>query len=353
MQTSQLTLAELKRLFIHRFPYIALFLIWIILDIVLLVIPELKDDYDEMRTSLQQNHGLALRLADEGHDFKEYELYEPGFSLPDGYPLTDEQDNLIPENVTFAKSYIDEFYTEKQVALVAPHGPFSLETIISEIQWRFHPSLFIWAVLAVFTFALDYRDGRYRKLISKGVSRSQILASKTILTIVAAVVFAAVMTLITTYFGHGAYTGLEDVTAPSFGSILATAFTFNIFWLSAWMFFAYFLLCGVVSLAVSMVNRFSNLAMLSAFVVLGMAFIFTLDFNPCDTSQFGNLVQFTMGYNFNSLHQFFWLNSENYECYRTPWLAALIALAFTTLIYFGMRFTFTRRRLSKENLKDA
>ena len=357
MRISQLTAFELKRLFIHRLPYIFVLLIWVLGSLWWNWIPEQTEDYDSALKRIQQNQTLALSLADYGSDFQQYELYDPGFSSPAGYPLRDENGNLIPENISFMKDFIDAHYDARQAGLTAPYGPFSIETIISEIQWRsFGPFLFMWAILAVLTFSVDYRDGRYRDLISKGVTRSQILASKIITAALAALIFAGLWTLMMAYFGHGAYAGLKDVVAPSFGSIVATSFIFNIIWLSAWFFFIYFILGGLVSLFAFRVTGSYDWAMVSAVAVLGFALGVTLNISPCDTIGYGflnNLAPVTLGYNFNSLHQAFWLHSENLACYRNPWSAALIALLFTGLIYTGLSFIFKRGRLSKERSTGA
>ncbi|AKG53259.1 hypothetical protein DGWBC_0580 [Dehalogenimonas sp. WBC-2] len=316
-------------------------------------IPEQTEDYAPALRRIQQDNSLALRLADEGYDFEQFELHDPGFSYPAGYLLRDQNGNLIPENITYIKNYINNHYEAREIALTAPYGPFSAETIISEIQWRSTgPFLIIWAILAVLTFAVDFRDGRYGELLSKGVRRSQILASKVILAAVAAVGFAGAMTLIMTHFGLGAFANMTGFVVPSLGAMLNTSFVLNIFWLSAWMFFTYFLLGGLASLIAFSVTNSYNWAMAITVAVLGIAVGTTQGLTPCNTADYGlfaGSAPVTLGFNFNSLHQFFWLHMENYECYRTPVAAAVIAALFTVLIYMGARLIFMRGRLAMEN----
>lgn len=284
-----------------------------------------------------------------------------GFNTED-YPLLDNSGQVIKENADVYIKINEQNIQQKIEALTAVGGEYSFYNLIEKGGGNAVVFLVLFSmIMSVILFGWDYLNGAMRLIISRGVSRNQLLSAKILTATTLSILFALISTFTLYVSVVITYTGFDSATSIN----ILPHMVLDIFVILFLASFAYIAMgCLITTLLAS-----PTPAMAVGFVVCIISLLF-INITPGGDSILSKISPVSLAYNFNCLLQNLdfqeanetitnitsantttttqiniEVTGESQEVYRSTGLSILMILLYTS-IYAGLSYyIFSRKEL--------
>ncbi|MGI2336302.1 MAG: ABC transporter permease subunit [Dehalogenimonas sp.] len=326
---------------------IALYIISaVIVLFAILITSNMDDNYSRQVQSINQHRSEITSMIETG------QMVVYGNAIPDtmdyqSYIALDDNGHLLPANIEFWKEFYNEYFDSEIVSLTAEGGYYSFSAMTRNAAFSFASFIPVLAVAAGVTlFASEYRNSTYRLIISRGVTRSGLMGAKVLTVVGLGLYLALLATLAVSLAGFLSFQNLSS-SAPAVFSFAAIA---SIFGVAAFMFIGYMMGGAALGTLVASPTTAMTVGLIIAFIG-GNIFLMA---SPCMDNIIGLLSPLSLGYNYGSLMQEFWVTSnsmgfgvfgDTQNCYRDVVPSIIVASGYTAFYTLAVFTIFRRKEL--------